>query len=420
MKNYISLHMKYYKKSRIEGIQAHNTRKIKANYLLQEQQALFENYSSNDLKNNFNKYYKEMEQINKAKKTYTKKNGNHILESVVSLSNDTIQTLIKLKGKEETRKIIIKKMEELGQEIEKKIGAKFLAFDIHFDEGHIQEDGQIKYNVHAHLVHLNFNFKTEKSILRTLKKQDMSNLQDISANVFQSAGFRRGQSKEITQLKHLERDQFIAQEKKKQELLHKDNLLNLEKELQEKREQLRQDYKNLQEQEQQAHKAKMKEITQDINTLKAQIKIDTQTTITKSKKILGIDKEELTKNIQNILYKYALTTFKNQQIEELQKENQELKKENQELKQDIKELQKENQEQEEENILLKSNINTLQSKNNTYTIQIQAQEQKLNNKQYLQDKLNTIQKQEIKKENQEELINKEVINQNYSYSFIQR
>lgn len=73
-------------------------------------------------------------------------------------------------------------------------------------------------NIHAHITFFNYDFEKEKSVLRTLQKQDFKEMQDIAANSFQKAGlnFIRGEGKEITNKKHLERNEFILSQQQQQ------------------------------------------------------------------------------------------------------------------------------------------------------------------------------------------------------------
>lgn len=83
---------------------------------------------------------------------------------------------------------------------------------IHFDEG-VKDliTGKIKLNIHAHMTFMNFDFSKAKSVLRKLKKQDFKDMQDLAQEAFQSKGFDfiRGESKDITNIEHLERNDFI-------------------------------------------------------------------------------------------------------------------------------------------------------------------------------------------------------------------
>lgn len=106
---------------------------------------------------------------------------------------------------------------------------------MHLDEGHIDDDGKTKLNVHAHIVCFNFDFQKKRNVLRTLKKQDYKNLQDLASKSFQDKGlkFIRGEGKEITNKEHLERNEFIAQKQKQKIQKLKEQEFNLKSELDE-------------------------------------------------------------------------------------------------------------------------------------------------------------------------------------------
>jgi len=92
-------------------------------------------------------------------------------EGVVVIKNDT--TMDELK--------------ELARRFQERFGFQTIQIAIHKDEGHFDEEGKWKSNLHAHMVFDWYNHKTGKSIRTT--KADASKMQDICAEVL---GMERG------------------------------------------------------------------------------------------------------------------------------------------------------------------------------------------------------------------------------------
>ena len=245
MRNYISVNAKHYKKKEINRISEHNFRLQKIGYLLPREHIKYENvniiYSNNvinkyendltklgEYSQNLNELYnkkrldnilksqyqhllKTKEDIQYKNKSYAKSNESTLVEMVVALS-------------EEQAKFYLEDGQDLGKGFDnftknlcEKYGFTPLQVSLHLDEGYI-ENGVAKLNIHAHLTLFNFSFEKEKSVLRTLKKQDYKDLQDLAANSFQEVGFDfiRGIDKEITKREHLEQNDFaISQQLQK-------------------------------------------------------------------------------------------------------------------------------------------------------------------------------------------------------------
>lgn len=245
MRNYISVNAKHYKKKEINRISEHNFRLQKIGYLLPREHIKYENvniiYSNNvinkyendltklgEYSQNLNELYnkkrldnilksqyqhllKTKEDIQYKNKSYAKSNESTLVEMVVALS-------------EEQAKFYLEDGQDLGKGFDnftknlcEKYGFTPLQVSLHLDEGYI-ENGVAKLNIHAHLTLFNFSFEKEKSVLRTLKKQDYKDLQDLAANSFQEVGFnfQRGEGKEITKKEHLETNDFVIQKQKEQ------------------------------------------------------------------------------------------------------------------------------------------------------------------------------------------------------------
>jgi len=206
LKNYISVNAKYYKKHRALKIQEHNNRISAIDYLLPKTE--YKNITDTNLVDEFNKYYKQQQQIQAKRKSYTKKNGNAIVEMVVALSEEmALQYLNQVNGEE----LLFKGFKQFQQDIEDRYGFKGLQVSLHTDEGYVDVNENIKYNIHAHLTFLNFDFQTEKTVLANLKRNDWSAMQDIAEDSFKKIGldFIRGEKKEIASKDHLERNEYI-------------------------------------------------------------------------------------------------------------------------------------------------------------------------------------------------------------------
>lgn len=250
MRNYISVNAKHYKKKEIQRISEHNFRLQKIGYLLPKEHIKYENvniiyannitnkyennltklgeYSQNlneiynkkqldnILKSQYHHLLKTKEDIQYKNKSYAKSNESTLVEMVVALSEEQAKFYL------ESGQDLGKGFDNFTKNLCEKYGFTPLQVSLHLDEGYV-ENGVTKLNVHAHLTFFNFDFEKEKSVLRTLKKEDYRNLQDMASLSFQSVGFDfiRGESKELSSKEHLERNDFIL-EKQKQELIKLD------------------------------------------------------------------------------------------------------------------------------------------------------------------------------------------------------
>ncbi len=249
MKNYISVNAKHYKKREINRISQHNFRLQKIDYLLPKAHIKYDNINmiydntniiydnkidenkltklgqyTQNLNEVFNK--KELDDILKSQyelllhkkekiqyknKSYAKSNESTLVEMVVALSEEQALNYL------ESGKDLGVGFDNFTKKLCEKYGFTPLQVSLHLDEGNV-ENGVKKLNIHAHLTLFNFNFEKERSVLRTLKKQDYKDLQDLAANSFQEVGlnFIRGEGKEITNKKHLERNDFILSKQNQQ------------------------------------------------------------------------------------------------------------------------------------------------------------------------------------------------------------
>jgi hypothetical protein len=219
MKNYIAFNAKYYQKDRVKKIHLHNTRESAIDYLIQP---LMPNITDTNLIEEFEKKYAQMKQIAKQRKSYVKEYGNHIIEAVVAISEDMALKIIQEDGNADR---LYQGFQQVAEDIKAIYGLEPLQVSLHLDEGHQKQIDSSKinseaysHNIHCHITFLNYDFKKERSILRTLKKSDWQNMQDISANAFHKhkMDFQRGKTKTAKGRDHLERNEFVAQQQLKQ------------------------------------------------------------------------------------------------------------------------------------------------------------------------------------------------------------
>ena len=151
--------------------ETHNTRKIPPKYLIN-------NPSSDNMHiwdfsiEEKRKEVEERYRRNIGQKM--QKKATPIREAVILLPNDN--------NRENIQKLFL-----LSTELEKRYGIKTFQWHIHNDEGHIDNrTGEAKYNYHAHLV---FDWTDEKGRNLRLNKQDMSDIQTLTAEVM---GMERG------------------------------------------------------------------------------------------------------------------------------------------------------------------------------------------------------------------------------------
>ena len=141
---------------------------------------------------------KDVEYKDKNGKTRVRKGSSPIREGVVNIKPDT-------------------KMEDLlnyVNRVHEKWGIRAIQIHMHRDEGHYEnpEDKSTwQPNLHAHIIWDWIDHQTGKSF--KLKAEDMSQIQDMVAETLE---MERGKRKEETGAKHLERNDFILANQRKQ------------------------------------------------------------------------------------------------------------------------------------------------------------------------------------------------------------
>lgn len=209
MKDFVSLNFKYYKDSNVTGVLGHINRQFKVN----------KNAYINRTKNNFgdsgliSKYQQLRRKVEITKGKSIRKDATTLLDGVLVFSLEQFENLEKSLSQNELQEALTLYTREYMQKIKKLYGLEPLGFQFHLDEGHIKN--KFVRNVHAHLTFYNYDFKTNKSRWRELKRKDFSKMQDMAGTIFSDLGFRRGKSKEMTKKNHLKKDKYIEQKQNK-------------------------------------------------------------------------------------------------------------------------------------------------------------------------------------------------------------
>ncbi|WP_141050402.1 hypothetical protein [Aliarcobacter cryaerophilus] len=212
MKDFVSVNLVTYSKEHLSIILKHNIERKNFDnnipYLLEKGQ---------EIDKNVNLSYSNFEELENKRQNYLKsKNKNdymqkHLVEFVVSLSFDKVKEYIK------DNQDIDKGFMQYVEDLKANYGLESLSVHIHKDEGYI-ENGEVKYNYHAHILAYNYDFNKNLAFASNLKKSDYRNLQTLAQNSFQKVDldFKRGVSKFATKKEHLNRNDYIKQEKQKQ------------------------------------------------------------------------------------------------------------------------------------------------------------------------------------------------------------
>ena len=212
MKDFVSVNLVTYSKEHLSIILKHNIERKNFDkpipYLAKQ---------GEELDKNVNLTFSNFEELENKRQNYLKsKNKNdymqkHLVEFVVSLSYDKVKEYLK------DNRNIDNGFIEYAKDLKANYGLETLNIDIHKDEGFI-ENGEVKFNYHAHI--LAYNYRVNKNLVfaSNLKKSDYRNLQTLAQDSFQKVGldFKRGVSKFATKKEHLSREDYIKQQKQKQ------------------------------------------------------------------------------------------------------------------------------------------------------------------------------------------------------------
>ncbi len=138
-------------------------------------------------------------------------------------------------------------LKKYSQQIKDHWGFEVLGLDCHFDEGRYEKNNskESKFirNIHCHIQFMNYDFSKKIAPLRHMmtkgtNKHGKTNslnphfeqIQTIAFETFKCLGFKQGESKNITNKKHLKKEEFIKQkvadlEKRAFELTKQNNSL---------------------------------------------------------------------------------------------------------------------------------------------------------------------------------------------------
>ena len=176
--------------------EAHNLRRVKLDYVVMgktKNLSIIPKKISEVREEIKEKYYRTTKQKMQKKAT-------PIREAVVLLPDDNNAI---------NREILI----NLTKELRKRYGIKAFQLHIHNDEGSLQE-GKIKYNYHAHIV---FDWTDDKGKSIKLNKQDMSDIQTLTADMLSMERGIKG-SKSLSLNHHEYRGYCEIKDKLKEEL----------------------------------------------------------------------------------------------------------------------------------------------------------------------------------------------------------
>lgn len=396
MKNLISVNVRGVNKNILDKVFEHNVKRLKngdkIDYLLSEKDSLgnrsFFYEFEKTLKIAKQKQMKEedyflvssqlekMEKIRVDKLQQRENKGdylkNHLCEMVVALSQEQVEKYLN-EGKDLSLGI-----EEFAKNLEKKYNLKTIFYSEHFDEGYVK-DNEINRNYHFHVVAYNYNLEEEKAILSNFTRQDFRDLQDLASNSFKEIGldFERGISKTITKKQHLEKNEHIIQEQKKEikELYTNTNKLKNEfKELRNLFEKGSEEYnnltilfKNLQEEEK-FLRQKKEIIVEDFQEQRTLISTFAKDFIvnntTKKNDIRTINNnQEFFKNLVLEIEKITKLEIKNLDYENIKNFEKNIIEENRNLSSKLQLLENKVQNLENENYFLKDKIQVLENEN---------------------------------------------------------
>ncbi|MGH1431653.1 MAG: hypothetical protein ACRBB4_11095 [Neptuniibacter sp.] len=207
--NKIACKGKYYKIKNAEILLNHINRTFKNN-LNTYPHLTNDNFGNKNLVGTFHQIKSKAEEQKRSTSPNNptfKKNSNLLLDNVLILSRKRTDLIIKKIGIEKFQKLITRRINQFGREVQQEFGLTYLGFNFHMDEGHghnpdtdpteIHDQNQIKNNYHAHCEFFNFDFTTNKQPLRTLDRQSgfTSKLQDLAYKHFKDLGYTRGTPK---------------------------------------------------------------------------------------------------------------------------------------------------------------------------------------------------------------------------------
>lgn len=208
---YCAVNTKYYKDTNADGEIGHILRVFKKNSNTYEELTpnnfgfVFDP-NAKDLKDGYDRTINRWdEQLAEKGKRKRQKKVNTYIDSCLILDRDITNKLIEEGRKDEIKLALVNFMNDFKG----KYGFEPVGFELHCDEGHIDENGVFKHNYHAHALFCNYDFKSQKSPLRKMKKVDWSNSQDLLYENLKHLGYKRGKPKEKQEKDHSNKIDYL-------------------------------------------------------------------------------------------------------------------------------------------------------------------------------------------------------------------
>jgi len=266
-------------------------------------------------------------------------------------------------------------IEKCAMETARMMGVDVLSISVHRDEGHIDEDGNKNYNLHAHILYNYYDFDTHK-----VTRHPDGLMRKVQDRVAEILGMERGQLKEITKRKHIPHGQYRAIAKAHDEKTRltvkalKEEIAELKQQMIAKNKELegraysKEDYQILQEIKRSLNKNTLSEVKEAINAFKSDLAKAEEALKEKTAQIVDLEEEIIIKDAEKQeamagVVKRALELIDQQEdthnakIKDLQAENKRLK--TKELTIEAMQSQMQNTE-----TRLNSQIESLRSENN--------------------------------------------------------
>ncbi len=182
----IELKGQEYKKTPLEVRFLHNTRTLKTNNSVFSTEynftkSLIDLKNLDEVKEYFLNEEEELKKFVKQKLKQKSQNKFHIVDSLISISDDEEINTLPLKDQ---KKLLIKKTEDYISYL-KNQGIKVYQYSLHLDEGHIDNE-EIKINRHIHIIHSNI-LENGRSFTKSLyeKNKGISKIQDLISKIFE-------------------------------------------------------------------------------------------------------------------------------------------------------------------------------------------------------------------------------------------
>lgn len=247
----VSVHCRYFKKPNADAVLDHSHSKRNGFTSSQNVYSEFSKFNKGFYFHGASSCTEALEVMMLRHKQVTGKkircDSNVLFEHVVSLSESQYSKLERKYTAKRVLEAFIEKLKMYALAIKKAFHFEPLGFDIHLDEGRFENEmpsigdcassdkkntqseietkkGSFIRNIHAHVQFINFSFSSKKMYapLRHLYKKgkdgngktnrlnpNFEKIQDIAFSIFKNWGFKRGQTRNIYNRKHLEKEAFV-------------------------------------------------------------------------------------------------------------------------------------------------------------------------------------------------------------------